>query len=279
MKLNYYGTGAAEGVPALFCDCEICKRSASAGGRNLRTRSQALVDDAILLDFPPDTFAHILYGGLPLKDINACLITHSHHDHLYPDDFGMTASAYSSARAKPLTVYAAEDVCALISDSLNTYHALEEGRIVIAPVTPFSPFTVEGHTITPLKARHKNSAGAVIYAIEAGEKRLLYAHDTGWLHDETWEYLKASPTFFDCVSFDCTAVLKSPDNHAMKSHMNLPTVENVRRKLIELGCLDETSLCILNHLSHNGGMTYDDLEAYLRGSPYIVSFDGMEIVF
>ena len=47
MKLQYLGTAAAEGIPAVFCECENCIKSKENGGRNIRTRSQALIDDCI----------------------------------------------------------------------------------------------------------------------------------------------------------------------------------------------------------------------------------------
>ena len=34
------------------------------------------------------------------------------------------------------------------------------------------------------------------------EKRFLYAHDTGWFLEETWEYLKGKE--LSLVSLDCT---------------------------------------------------------------------------
>lgn len=48
MKLQYLGTAAAEGWPALFCECDHCKRAKEAGGRNIRTRSQAVIDDTLM---------------------------------------------------------------------------------------------------------------------------------------------------------------------------------------------------------------------------------------
>ena len=55
MKFQYLGTAAAEGWPAVFCRCEACEEAARRGGKNIRTRSQALVNDDLLLDLPPDT--------------------------------------------------------------------------------------------------------------------------------------------------------------------------------------------------------------------------------
>ena len=63
MKLKYYGTAAAEGVPAIYCSCDTCKYSMTHGGKNIRTRSQALVNDSLLLDIPPDTLYHFQYLG------------------------------------------------------------------------------------------------------------------------------------------------------------------------------------------------------------------------
>ena len=86
MKIKYYGTGASEGIPALFCKCPVCEEARKNGGRDIRSRSQALINDDLLVDFPPDTFMHIVYGGLDLQSIHTCLITHSHSDHLYVED-------------------------------------------------------------------------------------------------------------------------------------------------------------------------------------------------
>ncbi len=60
MKLTYLGTGAAEGVPSLFCQCDNCKQSRALGGRNIRSRSQALINGELLIDFPADTFWHFI---------------------------------------------------------------------------------------------------------------------------------------------------------------------------------------------------------------------------
>ena len=86
MKLKYLGTAAAEAVPAPFCGCEVCERARERGGRNVRTRSQALLDGRLLIDFPADTYLHALREGLRLYEIGSCIVTHCHSDHLYPGD-------------------------------------------------------------------------------------------------------------------------------------------------------------------------------------------------
>ncbi len=39
MKLKYLGTAAAEGIPALFCNCKHCASARELSGKNIRTRS------------------------------------------------------------------------------------------------------------------------------------------------------------------------------------------------------------------------------------------------
>ena len=50
MKVTFLGTAAAEGFPAVFCNCRFCKEARVLGGKNLRTRSQSIVNDDLLID-------------------------------------------------------------------------------------------------------------------------------------------------------------------------------------------------------------------------------------
>ena len=43
MKLQYLGTAAAEGMPAVFCQCPICREAARPGGKDLRIINRAMV--------------------------------------------------------------------------------------------------------------------------------------------------------------------------------------------------------------------------------------------
>ena len=47
MKIHYLGTAAAEGWPAVFCQCDACKAGKEMGGKNIRTRSSVLIDDEL----------------------------------------------------------------------------------------------------------------------------------------------------------------------------------------------------------------------------------------
>jgi phosphoribosyl 1,2-cyclic phosphate phosphodiesterase len=106
LKFRYLGTAAAEGWPAMFCTCESCKRAMAAGGRNIRTRSQAVIDGKLLIDFPADTYMHVLYSGLDLTKVSSCIVTHNHSDHLYAPDFEMRRIGFAYLESEsPITVY------------------------------------------------------------------------------------------------------------------------------------------------------------------------------
>ena len=86
MKITYLGTAASEGLPAPFCTCPVCQKARQEGGKSVRTRTQALVDESLLIDFPPDTYLHWLRNNFDFLKVTDLLVTHSHMDHWYPDD-------------------------------------------------------------------------------------------------------------------------------------------------------------------------------------------------
>lgn len=87
MKIRYLGTAAAEGFPAVFCNCAACKAARKDIGRELRTRSQMLVNEDLLIDFPPESYYHAMRFGVDLSAVRTLLVTHSHTDHFYAQEF------------------------------------------------------------------------------------------------------------------------------------------------------------------------------------------------
>ena len=70
MRIKYLGTAAAEGIPALFCNCDVCKKAREVGGKEFRTRSQAIIDRKLLIDFPADTLMHMQKYNIDIKVID-----------------------------------------------------------------------------------------------------------------------------------------------------------------------------------------------------------------
>ena len=280
MKIKYLGTAAAEGVPALFCRCEVCRKSREAGGRNIRSRSQSIIDDRLLIDFSADTFWHSIRNGLDLISINSCLITHAHEDHLYPPDIPMRIPGYAhfgDRAVTPLNFYGSDTTLQWIRNLAEYDELISKNVIALHPVRPYEPFEVEGYTVTALKADHDQKTDPFIYIISDGKKSLLYAHDTDIFPDETWEYLEKSGVKLSYVSLDCT---EGTREIRYRGHMYLGRNIEARRRLTETGAADENTLFCLNHFSHNAiNACYDDMKPIADENGFLLSFDGAEFEF
>lgn len=278
MKLKYLGTAAAEGVPAMFCECENCLRSKKLGGRNIRTRSQALVDDTLLIDFPADTYMHCIYGGLPLSKIKTCLITHSHIDHLYAPDIENRKAGFAHlSDSEPLTFYAWDSAYKIImKEKINA--SVSDNDVRAVNIKPFCAFSVEGYSVTPIRAVHDVKSDPLVFAIEKDGKRLLYFNDSSKLHEDGEECLRRfSDKPFDLVSLDCTM---GCTEFEWEGHMGLSKCIEFRDTLKEEGAADEHTIFILHHFSHNGkSVVYDDFVKIAAENDFLVSYDGMKIEF
>lgn len=277
MKIKYLGTAAAEGIPAIFCECDVCKRALEAGGKNIRTRSQALIDGKLLVDFPADTYMHMLMYKLNFAEIEHCIITHSHKDHVYPGDLEMRSHnlAHTITERPALNVYGTRPVERAVIPGLYERRMLENNEAAFIGIKPFIPFEAGGYRITPLQATHDVLSGPVIYAVENDGKTLLYGNDTCYFCEETWSYLKDNKLRFDYVSLDCTGGI---NNLNYKTHMNLDLCIKTKKRLLDIGSADDKTIFCLNHFSHHGGgVIYDDFVPIAEKAGFIVSYDGMEI--
>lgn len=275
MKFQYLGTAAAEGIPALFCNCENCRRSRAAGGRALRTRSQALIDGTLLIDFPADTYAHVLRHNVDLLAVTDCLVTHTHSDHLYPADLEMLKPGFAYVQqGYRLTFHGSaqvgEALCPMLDGPLT-----QSGRASFSEAKPFEPFSAGAYSVTALPALHDARSGPLFYQISDGEKTVLYAHDTNYFSDEVWAYFERERPHLDLVSLDCTNACRPMD---YIGHMSLAENVRVRDRLLSLGCAGADTVFIANHFSHNGlSVFYDDFVPAAAREGFLVSHDGMTV--
>lgn len=273
MKFKYLGTAAAEGIPAIFCDCENCKKSRRLGGRNIRTRSQALIDDELLIDFPCDTYYHTLFNNIDLMKVKHCLITHIHIDHLYPLEFLFLKSGFSHPDKNwSLNIYGSVDVEKVVEEYISS----SNGFLKYKKVNTYQPFRIDNYSITALKAWH-GTDNPYIYLISDGGKTILYAHDTDVLPEQTWGYLRDTNIHLDFVSMDCTQA--DDKNLEWHGHMCLERNIECKRRMEEYGLIDDNTTLVLNHFSHNGSIcVYDEFYPLAKEYGFEVSYDGMEIV-
>ena len=276
MKIKFLGTAAAEGIPALFCDCPVCENARKVGGKEVKTRSQAIVDDKILIDFPADTYMHALYGGLDLVSVRHCIITHGHMDHLYEKDFWCRNKSIGngSVDGTVMDVYMTEATRNIASAYYEKQ--VQKDRVRLNTIKAFEPFFIEDYRIIPLHADHDQTTEPVFYIIEHGDKALLYANDTGYFLDETWEYLAKYNRKLDFVSLDCTGMMLENYRHG---HMGLSVNAEVVERLREMGLCDDKTVVYVNHFSHNGKATHEELVGHAAKYGFGVTFDGCEVEF
>lgn len=82
MKIQFLGTAAAEGIPAIFCNCRICENARKERGKDIRHRAAILVNEDLMVDFGPDTFSVGIERAVDFRKVKYILITHSHSDHV-----------------------------------------------------------------------------------------------------------------------------------------------------------------------------------------------------
>ena len=270
MKITYLGTAAAEGMPAVFCNCEFCRQARALGGKNIRTRSQTLINDDLLIDLPADTYSHLLTNGIEGDRIRYLFMTHSHPDHLYPLELEMRQGvAAHEMRVEKLRVFCGRGVYDKLESQVHNRLGFE-----VTQIKAFETVCVDGYEVTALPARHFDGDDALFYVIK-GDKTLLYAHDTGFFYEEVFEYFRKNSLYFDMLSLDCTNVdIPIPDQG---SHMGLENIERLMARLTQMGMIDEKTVSYINHFSHNANPLQHVLEERVKGMGLQVAYDGLSI--
>ncbi|MBQ8893529.1 MAG: hypothetical protein IJ043_03875 [Clostridia bacterium] len=270
MKITYLGTAAAEGFPAVFCNCEYCNRARELGGKNIRTRSQAIINDDRLIDLPADTYNHFLLNGILGDRIKYLFITHSHSDHFYPLELGMRQGAFAHQMQAPvLNVYcgqgAYDKLCAEFKESKG---------IEITLLKAYKEIVLNGYEIIPLPARHFNGDNALFFIIK-GDKTILYAHDTGFFYDEVFDYVEKEHLYFDLISLDCTNIDLSISDEG--GHMGLENIARLTQKLTGISAIDDKTVRYINHFSHNANPIHHLLEKRVESMNLNVAYNGLQI--
>lgn len=279
MIVTYIGTAAAEAIPALFCQCQVCENARKNLGREFRSRSGAVIGDNLLIDFPPDVYHSTIRAGVYLPGIKDIFITHSHEDHCDPDELANRITPVTCKR-KP-----GEDYDTNVYGNIGVIDKLSRlsGKpgIKLHHIKPFEPITTNGYTVTPLKTQHMKIEEAYIYLIEQNGKRFLYGNDTGFFPNETIDYLTGK--YLDAVSLDCTYAMM----HCEKGwgHMSLALNVELKDLLISRSAADQNTIFIAHHFSHNGFIpdgrlyTLEELEKIAAERSFLVSYDGMKVEF
>lgn len=283
MKLTYLGTAASEGWPALFCGCPICREARRAGGRDLRMRASALVDEDLLLDVCPDLEGAMQRTGVDLSQVRHVALTHCHGDHFAVGLLHWFGPNFNHTKPQePLHLYGSPMAHQRLHELLSRGDGGED-FLCFTELRPYETVTVDARTtLTALPAFHGDErVGAQTYLIERGGRRLMYLHDTGMVTDEMLEFL--SGKHIHLVSMDATVgPIPAAKAHG---HMGFEHCLDIRRRMLDRGLADAQTLFIANHIcihacydeEQHTMLMYDDMVRLVEPQGVRIAYDGLAV--
>ncbi len=257
------GTGAADGIPALFGSDRVSQYARQHCGREVRSRTGALVDGTLKIDLPPDTWAQCAAQGVDANDWTALLFTHSDDDHLAMSELQYALYPFTFADHAHMAIYGNEAV-------LSALHArFPDWPIETHKTCVFESFEVHGHRITPVRANHGSGEECHNLLVERGGRTLLYATDTGEYSAESFEFLAGRAV--DLLVIECTDA-RAPSGYS--GHLDLFSLELMLRRLRREGALSSEARVITTHHSSRGDATHGELLELLEPLGAEPGFDG-----
>lgn len=265
MKVRLLGTGASDGIPAFFADCEVSRYARKHGGKDVRTRSAALVDGVLKIDLPPDTLIQLNRDGLDARDWIALFLTHSHDDHFALGEIQYALHPFTEDEFCPFVIYGNDHICRRLAAQYPDW------PIEVVRTCSFSPVEVAGYRVTPIRAHHKLDEDSQNLIVQDGRSSVLYATDTGVWLEETWEFLASFR--LDALAIECTEGFAPTSYYG---HLDIDECRAVVGRLREMGVLKDGAHVVTTHHSALGGATHAQLEAALADFGVVPGFDGHE---
>ena len=281
------GTGASEAIPSPFCDCDVCNNAREKGGKERRTRCDFMIDEKNFIDYCPDIVTQANDLGLHMAKLENIFLTHFHDDHLDITDLCImrsrnpgvefTVNVYGSKAALDIT----RDIAALYrphpaADTPNPYFR----HLNFIEIEPYVQIETGGIKVTPLMSSHvgygENEMG-YIYEVEKNGKTFLYATDTGWLDQNTWDYWTENCSKYDYIVIENTYGFRELPDY-QRGHLDNKNLLMMLERMEELGKIDEKTPVYVTHMCHIAG-THEELERYFSETKWniIVGYDYLRI--
>lgn len=282
MRLTFLGTAAANAFPEAFCKCGNCWAARAEGGKSLRKRSAALVNEDLLIDLGPDIMAASQMHGIDLTRVRYCLQTHPHADHLDLSHLLSRSPGFGVVGAPRLHFYASQATLEranrtfasdLSGRGLLDLETAEELNMTPHGIEPLRPFMVGPYEIVAFPANHAPGMGAVVYAISREGNSIFYGTDTASLFEETWQAFHAYGYRFDIVVLDHTY---GPDE-AEQDHLNARQVADHVARMRAEGLLADGGRAFATHIAHEGNPPHSQLVDYAGLYGYEVAYDGLTV--
>lgn len=270
MNLKLNGTGASEGFPSIFCECQYCQEARRLGGKNIRHRTSSCIDHKILIDFSADTYASCLQHSIDLSKIHHLIVTHSHADHFFATDFHYLLPPFCSASHK-FTIYGNAAVHRkFIEEHKNNPELLR--HVAFSELSSGTSFFIEDYEITPIPALHDSKEECFMYAIKKEQRELLYAHDSTLFPDAAWKYLEGHR--FSLVVLDCTSL---EEGNYFPNHMGLPENKKIMEQMYHNQTAGPDTRFVITHFAHTFNPLHDRVVRLAEKHGFIAAYDGISL--
>ncbi|VTR70452.1 Beta-lactamase [Desulfosarcina cetonica] len=192
MEYVFLGTGAGNGVPEFYCNCDVC-REAQSRPECRRTRSAIAVigDENILIDAPPELSSQLIREKI--THIDYLFITHSHHDH--SAGLGDLEIYTRFHRKEKLPVFMSRNTLVELQKSYPSLDAW----MGVTLIEPGDVTELPDITVTAVEVAH--CSGALGFILGREGNRVAYLPDTGPLIDRTQEALLGIETLIMDATF------------------------------------------------------------------------------
>ncbi len=282
MKLTFLGTSAANAFPEAFCRCENCEAARTLGGRSLRKRSAALINDDLLIDLGPDILTAAQMHNCPLTHVRYCLQTHTHADHLDPSHFLSRSPGFGVVGAPRLHFYASPASLRktaqtferdLSADKLLDPETGKKLNLKLHPIEPWQSLDIGSYRVTAIPANHDPGVESLLYAVQTEGRCIFYGTDTATLPEETWQGFHRHKLCFDIVILDHTYGPDEPGSDHLSAHQ---FVEHISRMRDE-GLLSNQSRAFATHIAHEGNPPHPKLAEFAAQHGYEIAYDGLVV--
>ncbi len=287
MKILFLGTGAAEGIPALYCRCDFCERARKKGGKDIRTRSALRIGNNLQIDLSPETFYQMINNRIDMYELENVLITHSHLDHFQFEILFEKVMATEN-NGKPINLYLSAEAWNFIRGIVALFEKNKSDKrirtlwdwVKVKIVKPYESFNAGNFTVTTVIGNHrawgKNEKALNYLLTFPGGENLLYAVDTGFYDDKNWEILHGK--ILNTLIMECTFGAREDRDTYPESHLDINSFIKMLERMEEIQLINNSTRIFATHINPHHGMLHDELQLTLKRYSrwnITVAYDGL----
>jgi phosphoribosyl 1,2-cyclic phosphate phosphodiesterase len=286
MNLLFLGTGAAEGIPAAYCRCRACTDVRERGGIEIKTRSALRLGKKYQVDISPDNHYQMIKHKIDMYEVEHIFVTHLHGDHFgwrrLSDRF-MSEVTNDNPLNICLSLPAKRHLESLLEESLKPSSERKqfEEQFTVTGLEYFEEYRIDELKVETIKGNHdghgeNERSMHYLFTLPEG-KKLLYALDTGYYLEDTWEYLAGKHA--DILVMECTFAGRTDRGQFPDGHLDLPSFLKTLERMKKNGFIDEQTRVYSTHLNPHQGLTHHELQKRFDDSPFnvTVAYDGLEV--